>query len=1206
MSIAESDVEESLLEWFAGLTYEVAHGPEIAPGMPGAERDNYRETVLKGRLRSAVARLNPLLPADAHEEAVRKVLNLDRGSTLLNNRRFHGMLVNGVDVEVHEEGGIRGRLVRLVDFDSSAENDWLVVNQFSVKGPHKPRRPDVVVFVNGLPLGLIELKDPADEEATIWSAFNQVQTYKGEYGIPAIFDHNEVVVVSDGTQARLGSLTAPREWFLPWRIIEGEELASPTLTELDVLTQGVFEKARFLDLVRFFVVFEAEGDGVAKKIAGYHQFHATRRAVDTTLEAATRGGDGRGGVVWHTQGSGKSLTMAFFAGKLIVQPELDNPTIVVLTDRIDLDGQLFGVFSRCSELLRQEPVQAESRADLRRRLDRPAGGVVFTTIQKFLPEAGERATVLSDRPNIVVIADEAHRSQYDFIDGYARYIRDVLPHATFVGFTGTPLELEDRDTRAVFGDYISIYDVYRAVKDGATVPIYYESRLARIELKSEEKPRLDEGFEEITEGEEEIRREKLKTRWAALEEVVGSERRLSQIAEDLVMHFEQRLAVMDGKAMVVCMSRRICVDLYSEIVRLRPEWHHDDDDNGVIKVVVTGSASDPLAWQPHIRNATRRKAIGERFKKPDNGLRFLIVRDMFLTGFDAPSLHTMYVDKPMRGHALMQAIARVNRVFRDKPGGLVVDYLGLADSLKQALAVYTESGGKGRAAMDQEEVIALLLEKYEVCRDLFHGFDHSKFLTGTASERLTLLPPAQEHILAQQDGKERLIQAVVALSKAFALAVPREEAMAIRDDVAFFQAVKAGLVKTTITRERPQEELDHAIRQVIAGAIAPEGVVGIFAAAGLEKPDISLLSEEFLAEVRDMPERNLAVELLQRLLNDEIKTRARSNIVQSRAFSEMLEASIRRYQARAVTTAQVIEELIQIAREMREAEGRGEQLGLSAEETAFYDALVTNESAVEVLGDEALRQIAKEVADIVRRNATIDWTVRESARANLRRLVRRVLNRFGYPPDKQEAATQTVLEQAQLFGLELVETGEVPEPAIATEKQEREVFPFRPVSLDDHRPFVDCIPLYSLEVAAGGFGETQMPEPAAWVVPEGRTKLAPDLFVAQVVGESMNRRIPNGAFCVFRHPVEGSRQGRVVLVQHHDISDPETGGSYTVKIYESTKWRAAGGEWGHVDITLRPDSRDALFHPIHLTDVAHEAEIRVIAELVEVLPAPSG
>jgi type I restriction enzyme R subunit len=722
------------------------------------------------------------------------------------------------------------------------------------------------------------------------------------------------------------------------------------------------------------------------------------------------------GVVWHTQGSGKSLTMAFYAGRIVREPAMENPTLVVLTDRNDLDDQLFGTFSRCAELLRQPPVQAESRAHLRELLAVAAGGVVFTTIHKFFPEEkGDRHPTLSERRNIVVTADEAHRSQYDFIDGYARHMRDALPHASFIGFTGTPIELQDANTRAVFGDYISVYDIQRAVEDGATVPIYYENRLAKLALDEAERPKIDPDFEEATEGEEVERKEKLKTKWAQLEAVVGSQKRLAVVARDIVEHFEKRLEAMDGKAMVVCMSRRICVELYDEIMKLRPDWAGDEDDQGAIKVVMTGSASDPADWQRHIRNKPRREALANRFRNPADPLRIVLVRDMWLTGFDAPSLHTMYADKPMRGHGLMQAIARVNRVFKDKPGGLVVDYLGLAHELKRALATYTESGGTGRTALDQDDAVAVMLEKYEVCCGLFHGFDRGKWTTGTPQERLGLLPPAQEHILAQENGKDRCIRAVRELSQAFALAVPHEEALRIRDDVAFFQAVQAVLAKRAPADARPEEELDHAVRQIISRAVAPEGVVDIFAAAGLETPDISILSDEFLAEVRGMPQRNLAVELLQKLLKGELKERRRKNAVQARSFAEMLEQTIRKYQNRAIEAAQVIEELIGLAKEMREANARGEQLGLSEDELAFYDALETNDSAVKVLGDETLRGIARELVETVRSNVTIDWTLRENVRAQLRVLVKRILRKHGYPPDKQEKATQTVLEQAALL-----------------------------------------------------------------------------------------------------------------------------------------------------------------------------------------------
>ena len=1031
----ESIVEQLTQDWLAGLGWRVAHGPDIAPDTPQAERADYSQVVLERRLRDALVALNRDLPVDALGDAFRR-LTRPEGSTLeARNRAFHRMLVNGVEIEYRDaEGRVRGDQVRVIDFESPDNNDWLAVNQFSVTENRNTRRPDVVLFVNGLPLGVIELKNPADEDATIRTAWNQLQTYKAE--LPTLFAMNDALVVSDGIEARIGTLTGGWEWFKPWRTVTGETLADSHLTELQVMLQGVFEPSRFLATVRDFIVFEDDGGALAKKIAGYHQFHAVRVAVEETKRAAKLQtfaevrtgryeagrrpggdpGDRRIGVVWHTQGAGKSLTMAFYAGAIVREPAMQNPTIVVLTDRNDLDDQLFGTFARCQDLLRQPPAQAQDRADLRRRLSVNAGGVVFTTIQKFYPEEkGDTHPALSQRRNIVVIADEAHRSQYDFIDGFARHMRDALPNASFVGFTGTPIELQDANTRAVFGDYISIYDIRRSVEDGATVPIYYEGRLAKLALDEDERPHIDPDFEEATEGEEIERKEKLKTKWAQLEAVVGAEQRVKQIAEDIVAHFEQRLEALDGKAMVVCMSRRICIDLCRELVRLRPNWHDDDDAKGSIKVVMTGAASDPVDWQPHIRNKARREGLAKRFRDPDDSLRVVLVRDMWLTGFDAPSLHTMYVDKPMRGHGLMQAIARVNRVFKDKPGGLVVDYLGLAQDLKKALATYTESGGQGVTALDQEQAVAVMQEKYDVCRGLFHGFDWSAWTTGGAAERLGLLPAAQEHILAQEDGKERCLNAVRELSQAFALAVPHEETTRIRDDVGFFQAVRAALSKRAAGEARPEEELDFAVRQIISQAVASEGVMDIFAAAGLDRPDISVLSEEFLAEVRGMPHRNLAVELLEKLLKGEVSNRRRKNVVQARSFAEMLEKTLRRYQNRAIEAAQVIEELIALARDMREANARGERLGLSEDELAFYDALETNDSAVQVLGDETLRDIARELVETVQRNVTIDWTLRENIRAHLRVLVRRILRKHGYPPDKQEKATLTVLEQAEVL-----------------------------------------------------------------------------------------------------------------------------------------------------------------------------------------------
>ncbi len=1038
-TIYESTVEAAALEWLSGLGWQVAHGPDIVPDAPNAERASYDEVVLERRLRDALAELNPDLPTTAVDDALRKLTHPEGPTLEARNRAFHRMLVDGVTVEYRTaDGDIRGAQARAVDFDDPSNNDWLAVNQFTVTENKYNRRPDVALFVNGLPLCIIELKNPADEDATIWTAWQQLQTYKAE--LSNLFSMNEMLMVSDGTQSRIGALTTGTEWFKPWRTITGETLADPNMTELQVMLEGVCATSRFLQMIRDFIVFEDDGSGaLIKKMAGYHQFHAVQVAVDETLRAAElqraapqvadewgryeagrkpggAPGDHRIGVVWHTQGSGKSLTMAFYAGVIIREPVMENPTIVVLTDRNDLDDQLFGTFSRCRDLLRQPPAQAENRADLRSKLSVQSGGVVFTTIQKFFPEAnGDTHPSLSDRRNVVVIADEAHRSQYDFVDGFARHMRDALPNASFVGFTGTPIELQDANTRAVFGDYISIYDIQKAVEDGATVPIYYESRLAKLALVEGEKPTIDPEFDEATEGEEIERREKLKTKWAQLEAVVGAEKRLKQVAQDIVNHYEQRMEALEGKAMVVCMSRRICIDLYRELAKLRPDWHSDGDDDGAMKVVMTGSATDPLDWQPHIRNKPRREALGNRFRRHDDPFRVVLVRDMWLTGFDAPSLHTMYVDKPMRGHGLMQAIARVNRVFKDKPGGLVVDYLGLAQDLKLALATYTKSGGTGQTAIDQEEAVAVMLEKYEVCCVLFHGFDWSKWTTGTATERVGLLPAAQEHILAQENGKERCVGIVRELSQAFALAVPHEETMRIRDDVGFFQAVQSVLSKSAIGESRTEEDMDHAVRQIISRAVASEGVMDIFAAAGLDKPDISVLSDEFLAEVQSMPHRNLAVELLQKLLKGEVSARRRKNVVQARSFAELLEQTLRRYQNRAIEAAQVIEELIELAKEMREASARGEKLGLSEDELAFYDALETNDSAVQVLGDETLRAIARELVDTVRKNVTIDWTLRENVRAQLRVLVRHILRKHGYPPDKQEKATQTVLEQAEVL-----------------------------------------------------------------------------------------------------------------------------------------------------------------------------------------------
>ncbi len=1046
MNLNESIVEDAALEWFGELGYAIGHGPQLAPGEPASERDAFGDVLLVGRLREAIWRLNPAIPEEARDEALRKVLRVGTPALVQTNRAFHRLLRDGVPVEYpRPDGGIAGDHVRLVNFEEVRANDWLAVNQFTViEGQHN-RRPDIVVFVNGLPLGLIELKNAADEDATIWSAYAQLQTYKAE--IPTLLHYNAALVVSDGLQARMGSVTANQEWFKVWRTIDGAGDAPKTALELEVLVRGVFERQRFLDLLHHFIVFEEDPDSGAlhKIIAGYHQFHAVNAAVEETVRASgmaatgnllreasgtywvghQRGGkpgDRRAGVVWHTQGSGKSFSMLFFAARVVRHPAMQNPTLVVLTDRNDLDDQLFGQFQRCADILGQTPVQANGREHLRELLNRASGGVVFTTIHKFMPEKGELMPELSGRQNIVVIADEAHRSQYGFGGkvntqtgemsyGFASNLRDALPNASFIGFTGTPIEKTDANTRAVFGDYISIYDIQRAVADKATVPIYYESRISKLSLNAAELPKIDAAFEEITEGEEPTKKEKLKTKWAALEALVGDPKRIALVAADLVAHFEKRLEAMNGKAMIVCMSRRICVDLYNALIKLRPEWEAE-----TLKVVMTGSAEDGPEWQKHIGNKQRRRDLANQFKDAENPFKIVIVRDMWLTGFDAPCLHTMYADKPMQGHGLMQAIARVNRVFRDKPGGLVVDYLGLADQLKKALITYTESGGQGNPTLATDQAIAVMLEKHGIACDMLHGFNWDKWTSGKPVERLQLIPAGQEHILEQDDGKQRWVQVVTALSRAFALCAASDDATAIRDDVSFFQALQAALNKQSSQNFKTPEQIDTAIRQLVSKAITTEGqVIDVFTAAGLSKPDISILSEQFLAEVRGLKHKNVAAELLEKLLKDELKVRSKRNLVQSQVFSEKLKQTLNAYHNRAISTMQVIEELIKLAKHLDAATKRGEDMGLTDDEIAFYDALATNNSAVQAMGDAKLKVIAAELVSKVKKSVTIDWTLRESARAKIKVMVKRILNRYGYPPDLQEEAVKTVLAQAELL-----------------------------------------------------------------------------------------------------------------------------------------------------------------------------------------------
>lgn len=1050
--LSEAQVEQTLLDQLQALGYNIACEEDIGPDGKQPERESHNEVILKQRFEDAVARLNPSLPAEAQNDALRRVMQSELPSLLEENRRIHKLITEGVDVEYYaNDGTLTAGKVTLIDFEHPEHNDWLVVSQFVVINGQSNRRPDVVIFVNGLPLGVIELKAPGSAGAHLLGAFNQLQTYKQQ--IPALFNTNALLVTSDGIAARVGSLSADLERFMPWRTTEGTDVAPKGAPELSTLIEGVFEQRRLLALLRDFSVFGETGSGLVKIIAGYHQFHAVRHAVASTIRASASiqgaaqdpadyglpsvktqsQGDKRAGVIWHTQGSGKSFLMAFYAGQLVRHPAMANPTLVVLTDRNDLDDQLFATFSMCRDLIRQTPIQAESREDLQKVLNRASGGVIFTTLQKF----GEVTEPLTTRRNVVVIADEAHRSQYGFkakVDaktgeisyGFAKYMRDALPNASFIGFTGTPIEADDVNTPLVFGNYIDVYDISRAVEDGATVPIYYESRLARIELDEEEKPKIDAEVEYLTEEDSEADQERLKKKGSTIEALVGSDKRLALVAKDMVTHFEDRVAALDGKAMVVCMSRRICVKLYDEIIKLRPEWHSTDDNAGALKIVMTGAASDPKEWQQHIGNKARRDLLAKRARDPQDPLKLVIVRDMWLTGFDAPCMHTMYVDKPMQGHGLMQAIARVNRVFRDKPAGLIVDYIGIAQNLKSALQQYSKNDQEN-TGIDEAEAIAVMLEKYEVVRDMYHGYNYASAMNGTPQERLVMMAGAIEWILDLQqklaakektnEGKKnahrRYQDSVLALSKAFALASASDEARDIREEVGFFQAIRAALVKSSTGSGVTQQERELAIQQIVSRAVVSTEIVDILASAGIKSPDISILSDEFLAEVQQIERKNLALEALRKLINDGIRSRSKANVVQTKAFSERLEDAVARYHANAITTAEVIQELIQLAKDIRAARQRGEESGLSDEEIAFYDALAENNSALEVMGDDKLKLIAHELLVSLRENVTVDWAHRDSARARMRVLVKRILRKYGYPPDLQDAAVQTVLQQAE-------------------------------------------------------------------------------------------------------------------------------------------------------------------------------------------------
>ena len=1040
--LSESEIEQITLEMLRDENgYALAYGPDLLEG--NAPERGFGDLVLQNRLHAAIDRINPRIPETAREEAFKKVLRTSALTVIDNNEAFHLLLTEGVDVKFSVgEGKSRTDKVWLVDFEhpEGNKNEFLAVNQFTVVENNINKRPDIVLFINGMPLVVIELKNAADEKADVQAAFNQLQTY--QQVIPSLFTYNAFEVISDSWFAKAGTISSDYSRFMEWKSVDGlHVIDSKHQSELEPLVKGLLNKKTLLDVLRHFIVFEKSKEKTIKKLAAYHQYFAVNKAIISTLRASANEnghfaaehpavyglpsvehqakGDKRAGVVWHTQGSGKSLSMVFYAGKLVLSEEMNNPTIVVLTDRNDLDQQLFETFSNCQQLLRQTPVQAANREDLKRLLSVASGGIIFTTIQKFLPEEnGGVYPTLTDRRNVVVIADEAHRSQYDFIDGFARHMREALPNASFIGFTGTPIEKEDRNTQAVFGNYVDVYDIQQAVEDGVTVKIYYESRLAKIELSGEDQKILDERVEEITEDDELTEKQKCFARWTGKEAVVGSTDRLRQVAADIVSHFEQRISAADGKGMIVCMSRRICVALHKEIIKIRPQWYSPEDDKGAIKIVMTGSASDPLDWQEHIRNKDRRKAIGNRLKDPNDPLKLLIVRDMFLTGFDAPCLNTMYIDKPMNGHTLMQAIARVNRVFGDKEGGLIVDYIGIAQDLKDALLVYAASQGKGQITFDQEEAVAKMLEYYEIVVDMFGRFDYHRYFKLDPKSKLGFILDAANYIadLAEEqkgevvrNGKERFIENVIKLQKAFGLAVPHPKALEIRDDLAFFQAIKARFAKfDEITKTRTNEEIETAIRQIINDAIISSEVVDVFDAAGIRKPDISILSDEFLAEIQGMERKNLALELLKRLLNDEIKTRGQMNMVQGRKFSEMLAEAVKRYQNGLIDSAKIIEELIQLAKDIRAADQRGEKLNLRQDELAFYDALADNPNAENLLGDQILKQIAHELTESVRNNTSIDWQYKQSVQAKLRVLVKRILRKYKYPPDDPATGEYTI------------------------------------------------------------------------------------------------------------------------------------------------------------------------------------------------------
>ena len=1019
--IVEQDIENAALEILEELGYEIVYGPNIAPDGENPLRDDWGEVVLKDRLETAIRKINPSLKDDWIEEAIKKIIRTSSHKTIVNNERFHDFLANGVEIEVRDKGRIKGVIVKLFDYDNPEKNDFMAVNQFTIIEDKHNRRPDIVLFINGLPVGLIELKNPASAKATVRSAFEQIQTYLNE--IPSAFSHNEFVIIADGTEAKVGTLTSPWEWFLPWRTIDGKKREPKTVPQLEVVLKGMCNKKVVLDLMRNFIGYKKTKKETTKIIAGYHQYHAANKAINKTMGAV--GGNRKIGVVWHTQGSGKSLTMAFYVGKITREQQMRNPSIVLLTDRNDLDDQLFNVFSDSSQIFRESPKKIDSQADLKKSLKVASGGIFFTTIQKFQDRESPEFELLSKRDNIIVIADEAHRTQYGFKGkfnkknklryGFAKYLRDALPNASFLGFTGTPIDLSDRSTRTIFGNYIDIYDMHDAIEDKRVVPIYYESKLVKLGKNEEIFKQLDEDVDEITEYEEQRSKEYLKSKWSRIESLVGTEKRIETVAKNIVRHFELRQSVLDGKAIIVCMSRRICVDLHDAIKKLRPDWYHKDDDKGKMKVIMTGSAEDGKDWQEHIRNKRKRREMADLFKKSNSDFKIVIVRDMWLTGFDVPSLNTMYLDKPIRHHNLMQAIARVNRVYKEKQGGLVTDFIGIADELKKAITIYSDSGGEGQPSYDIDVAISLMEEKYEVIKDMLHRYPYEKFFSASSKEKMRIIPEMMDFILKQDNGKERFVKNTSALIRALSLAASTHEAQDIREDAALFQAISNAFKKTDTEETRRTALTDTAIKQLVSKAIESHGVIDVYRELGVEKPEISILSDRFLNEFQTMKYKNLAFEALKKLLSDEIRVRFKDNKVKNRKFSEMLEEAIRKYQNRSIDSAQVIKELVEIAKEVREAQKRGEELGLTDEEIAFYDALADNESARDVLGEDILKKIARELTDLIKKNTSIDWKFRDAVRANLRLMVKKLLKKYGYPPDKTKMATDLVIEQAELM-----------------------------------------------------------------------------------------------------------------------------------------------------------------------------------------------